>query len=214
MKTYRIRLKPHCQRATDANGSRVKLSDYKGKVVLLNFWATWCGPCKIEIPWFIEFGKAYNSRGFAVLGVALDKGGWKAVKPFVTQKGMNYPVVVGNDSVAELYGGIDSLPTTFLIDRDGGIASTHVGLVSKSEYRRSSVDPAGATVHGWDHLAEGVVAAGRQVEVQRDVPHLINSLRIRGEVMLANAKDFIQGRAIHGRRSAERFPGGPETSRD
>jgi peroxiredoxin len=124
---------------TDANGSRVKLSDDRGRVVLLNFWATWCGPCKIEIPWFIEFEKTYSSRGFTALGVALDEGGWKAVKPFVTQKGMNYPVVVGNDSVAELYGGIDSLPTTFLIDRDGGIASTHVGLVSKSEYQAEIV---------------------------------------------------------------------------
>ena len=118
----------------DANGSRVKLSDYKGSVVLLNFWATWCGPCKFEIPWFIEFEKTYNDRGFAALGVALDDGGWKAVKPFVTQNGMNYTVVVGDDGVAKLYGGIDSLPTTFLIDRDGGIATTHVGLVSKSEY--------------------------------------------------------------------------------
>jgi peroxiredoxin len=94
---------------------------------------------KIEIPSFIEFEKTYNNRGFAALGIALDEGGWKAVKPFVTKKGMNYPVVVGNDSVAELYGGIDSLPTTFLIDRDGGIASTHVGLVSKSEYQAEIV---------------------------------------------------------------------------
>lgn len=118
----------------DANGAPVKLSDYKGKVVLLNFWATWCGPCKVEIPWFIEFEKTYKDRGFATLGVSMDEDGWKAVKPFVAQKAMNYNVMVGNDRVAQLYGGIDSLPSTFLIDRDGKIASTHLGLVSKHDY--------------------------------------------------------------------------------
>ena len=117
----------------DANGVPVKLSDYKGKVVLLNFWATWCGPCKIEIPWFIEFEKTYKDRGFATLGVSMDEDGWKAVNPFVAQRAMNYPVMVGNDRVAQLYGGIDSLPSTFLIDREGRIASVHLGLVSKRD---------------------------------------------------------------------------------
>src|SRR5258707_4017532 len=91
----------------DAAGVSVKLSDYKGKVVLLNFWATWCGPCKLEIPWFIEFEKAYKDRGFATLGVSMDEDGWKAVKPFVAQKAMNYPVMVGDGRGAQLYGGID-----------------------------------------------------------------------------------------------------------
>ncbi len=118
----------------DVNGAPVRLSDYKGKVVLLNFWATWCGPCKIEIPWFIEFEKTYKDRGFATLGVSMDEDGWKAVEPFVAQKAMNYRVMVGDDRVAQLYGGIDSLPSTFLIDRDGRIASTHLGLVSKRDY--------------------------------------------------------------------------------
>jgi peroxiredoxin len=118
----------------DANGAQVKLSDYKGKVVLLNFWATWCGPCKIEIPWFIELEKTYKNRGFATLGVSMDDDGWKVVKPFIAQQAINYPVMVGNDRVAELYGGIDSLPTTFLIDREGRIASRHPGLVSKRDY--------------------------------------------------------------------------------
>src|SRR5258705_8881396 len=99
---------------TAANGAAIKLSDYKGKVVLLNFWATWCGPCKIEIPWFIEFEKTYKDRGFATLGVSMDEDGWKAVKPFVAQKAMNYPVMVGDGRVAQLYGGIDSLPSTFV----------------------------------------------------------------------------------------------------
>jgi peroxiredoxin len=118
----------------DLNGNTAKLSDYRGKVVLLNFWATWCGPCKIEIPWFIEFEQTYKDRGFAVLGVAMDDEGWEAVKPYLSSRKINYRVVLGNDRVAQEYGGVDSLPTTFVIDRDGRIASTHVGLVSRRAY--------------------------------------------------------------------------------
>lgn len=118
----------------DANGAPIKLSGYRGKVVLLNFWATWCGPCQIEIPWFIEFEKRYTDRGFAILGVSMDEDGWRTVKPFMMQNPMNYTVTVGSGSVAQLYGGVESLPSTFLIDREGRIASVHVGLVSKHEY--------------------------------------------------------------------------------
>jgi thiol-disulfide isomerase/thioredoxin len=117
-----------------ANGTETKLADYRGKVVLLNFWATWCGPCKAEIPWFIEFEKKYQGRGFAVLGVSLDDDGWKVVTPYVQKMAMNYRVLLGNDAIAKLYGGVDSLPTTFIIDRSGKIAATHTGLVSKSAY--------------------------------------------------------------------------------
>jgi len=119
---------------TDANGKSVKLSDYRGKVVLLNFWATWCGPCTLEIPWFIEFQQEYKSRGFEVLGISMDDDGWAAIKPYVAEHKMNYRVLLGNDSVSELYGGVDALPTSFIIDRDGKIASVHVGLAGKSEY--------------------------------------------------------------------------------
>ncbi len=118
----------------DSNGVRVALADYKGKVVLLNFWATWCGPCKIEIPWFIEFNKTYHDRGFAVLGVSMDDDGWKSVKPYVAEKKIDYTVVVGNDQVSKSYGDVDSLPTTFIIDRDGRIAFVHMGLVSRDTY--------------------------------------------------------------------------------
>jgi len=119
----------------DANGASVKLSDYRGKVVLLNFWATWCGPCTIEIPWFVEFEQQYKSRGFEVVGVSMDEDGWTAIKPFVAEHKVNYRVLLGTDSVSQLYGGVDSLPTTFIIDREGKFAfSPHVGLAGKDEY--------------------------------------------------------------------------------
>lgn len=119
----------------DSEGKQVKLSEYAGKVVLLNFWATWCGPCKIEIPWFVEFEKEFKDQGFAVLGVAMDEEGWDVVKPYITDHRVNYRILMGTDMVAESYGGIESLPTTFMIDREGRIAATHVGLVSKGTYR-------------------------------------------------------------------------------
>jgi peroxiredoxin len=119
----------------DANGSAVKLSDYRGKVVLLNFWATWCGPCTLEIPWFIEFEQQYKTQGFAVVGVSMDEEGWTAIKPYMDAKKMNYRVLLGDDSVSQLYGGVDSLPTTFIIDRAGKVAfPPHIGLAGKNEY--------------------------------------------------------------------------------
>lgn len=112
----------------DANGQTVHIADYKGKVVLLDFWATWCGPCKVEIPWFMEFEQQFKDKGFAVLGVSMDEDGWSVVKPYLVEMKVNYRIVLGNDQVGELYGGVESLPTTFLIDRQGKIASIHIGL--------------------------------------------------------------------------------------
>jgi len=118
----------------DADGKTVRLEDYKGKVVLLDFFATWCGPCKIEIPWFMEMERKNKDKGFSVLGVSMDDEGWEVVKPFLAGLGVNYRVVIGNDSTAQTYGGVNALPTTFLIDRTGRIAAIHIGLAAKKDF--------------------------------------------------------------------------------
>lgn len=134
----------------DADGRNVKLSDYKGKVVLLNFWATWCGPCKVEIPWFIDFEQQFRDRGFAVLGVSMDEEGWEIVKPYIEARKINYRIMIGDDTVTNLYGGVESLPTTFLLDREGRVAKVHIGLdVSKLEYQSEIT-----------HLLDGAEAGG------------------------------------------------------
>ena len=119
----------------DAEGKTVHLSDYRGKVVLLDFWATWCDPCRLEIPWFIDLQRKNKDKGFEVLGVSMDDEGWEVVKPFVKDVGVNYRVLIGNDQTTEMYGGVDALPTTFLIDRQGKIASVHVGLTSRKDFQ-------------------------------------------------------------------------------
>lgn len=121
----------------DANGTAVKLSDYRGKVVLLNFWATWCGPCAAEMPWFEEFRQTYASQGFQVVGVSIDDDGWKSVTPFLAQRHIDYPIVLGDEALTASYGDISALPRTLLIDRTGRIASIHVGLIEKDQYEQA-----------------------------------------------------------------------------
>jgi peroxiredoxin len=116
----------------DAKGHNVRLSQLKGKVVLLNFWATWCHGCKEELPWLVEFENRYRKSGFEVLGVSMDEDGWKSVTPFLRDKGLNYPVVIGTEAVASRYGGVDGLPSTFLLDREGRIAADHTGMIDKA----------------------------------------------------------------------------------
>ncbi len=121
---------------TDLNGKRVSLSDFHGKVVILDFWATWCMPCRIEIPHFIELQKQYGDKGLAVIGVSLDEQGPDVVKKFVKQLSVNYPIVIGNEKVADAYGGIVAIPTTFVIDRQGRIVSQHMGYNDKATFEK------------------------------------------------------------------------------
>src|ERR1700737_182548 len=111
----------------DLDGKDASLDDYKGKVVLVNFWATWCDPCRVEIPWLIEMQQKYSARGFTVLGVAMDEEGRSVVAPFVEKERfdvnggksqMNYPIVVGGDAAADKFGGLLGYPTSILISRD------------------------------------------------------------------------------------------------
>ena len=119
----------------DADGNPVNLTDYRGKVVLVNFWATWCGPCEVEIPWFVEFEQKYRDQGFAVLGLSMDDDGWKAVRPYIASHKINYRVMIASEVVSQQFGDIDSLPTSFMLDRQGRIATNHVGLVDKRDYQ-------------------------------------------------------------------------------
>jgi thiol-disulfide isomerase/thioredoxin len=126
-------------------GGAVPLASLKGKVVLVNFWATWCDPCRVEIPWLIDFQHKYGNRGFTLLGVAMDEDGAKVVQPFIQkatfdvngrQMRMDYPIVIGNDDIADKFGGLIGYPTSFLITRDGKIAKKYMGLVSEDDLEK------------------------------------------------------------------------------
>lgn len=126
----------------DLNGADVSLSDYQGKVVLVNFWATWCEPCRVEIPWLIEMQQKYGSQGFVILGVALDEEGKSVVAPFVarerfdvngTKEQMSYKILIGNDDAADKFGGLFGYPTSILISRDGKQVKRVTGMISPEE---------------------------------------------------------------------------------
>ena len=128
-------------RLLDASGKTVSLSNYAGKVVLLDFWATECGGCKVEIPWFVELHRRQRAHGLAVVGVSMDilyedlksaAEGWDRVNPFVRTHGVRYPILMGDDEVTRAFD-IRALPATYLIDRKGRVAATYVGLVDKND---------------------------------------------------------------------------------
>jgi thiol-disulfide isomerase/thioredoxin len=130
----------------DLNGKDVSLADLKGKVVFVNFWATWCDPCRVEIPWLIEMQAKYGPKGFTVVGVAMDEDGKSAVAPFVDKERfdvngqklpMSYPIWIGTDEAADKFGGILGYPTSFLISRDGKQVRKFQGLKSQDELREA-----------------------------------------------------------------------------
>ncbi len=129
----------------DLSGHKVSLSSYKGKAVLLNFWATWCGPCKIETPWLVELRNQYAAQGFEILGISTegddlakdDKAGREKQKAdvakFAQQEHMPYPVLIDGDSISQTYGGLDAMPTSFFVDRNGTVVAAQMGISSKDD---------------------------------------------------------------------------------
>ena len=129
----------------DLRGDKVSLSSFKGKPLLINFWATWCGPCKIETPWLVELQNEFGPKGFEIVGISTegddlkpdDKEGWAhdkdAIAKFVTQYHMQYPVLINGDSLATEYGGLDAMPTSVYVDRTGKVVAVQLGISSKDD---------------------------------------------------------------------------------
>ncbi len=116
------------------DGKILKLSDYRGKVVIIDFWATWCPPCRKGIPDLIDIKKKYGKQGVEIIGISVDTDTKSEVIPFIKEKGINYPVVYGNQNVYMQYGGIRAIPTTFVVDKEGKIVASYEGLVPKITY--------------------------------------------------------------------------------
>ncbi|HVN47211.1 MAG TPA: TlpA disulfide reductase family protein [Bacteroidota bacterium] len=112
------------------DGTTIELAKLKGKVVIVNFWATWCPPCRAEIPDFIKVQEQYKKNGLVIVGISLDQNGWPAVHAFAAKAKFNYPIVLGNDEVVQAYGGIDAIPTSFIIDKKGYIVDKQVGMLT------------------------------------------------------------------------------------
>lgn len=119
------------------DGKNLSLSDLKGKAVVVNFWATWCGPCKIETPWLVELQNQYGSQGLQVVGVAMDDSGKDEIEKFAKDMGVNYPVLIGKEAVGDAYGGVPALPESFFVGRDGKIVDRIIGLKGRAEIEDS-----------------------------------------------------------------------------
>jgi cytochrome c biogenesis protein CcmG/thiol:disulfide interchange protein DsbE len=123
-------------RLRDQLGARRSLSGFRRKIVVLNFWATWCAPCRTEIPWLKQIHRDYSGRGVSVVGVAVDEDGWRRVSPFLREHDVNYPVLLATPAVLRSYGGLKTLPRTVFIDRQGRIVASHDGIVSEAHFRK------------------------------------------------------------------------------
>ena len=129
----------------DLNGNQVHLSDFRGKAIVLNFWATWCAPCRREIPWFIDFQKEYGARGLQIIGVSMDDGGRDAIASFVRGMGIDYIVLLGDSHVSSLYGGLEVLPTTYYISPHGDVIASVNGMISKTEVEQDIKEVLGSS---------------------------------------------------------------------
>ncbi len=133
-------LRPAAQRSsaptfkrTDSDGRHFDLANERGHVVILNFWATWCGGCKFELPYFVEYDKKYRQQGLVTVGISMDDGGFATVKPFWANKQMPYPTVIGDDPLSKQLG-LSGMPFTLLLDKQGRIAIAHAGVLDRADF--------------------------------------------------------------------------------
>jgi thiol-disulfide isomerase/thioredoxin len=119
------------------DGKTIELKKLAGKAVVVNFWATWCGPCRAEIPGMMKVYEKYRAKGLEIIGISLDRGGWDDVKPYLAKNKISYPIVVAGQDLADAYGGIQGIPTTFFIDKKGNIVSKHVGSLTEEAFEKA-----------------------------------------------------------------------------
>ena len=120
----------------DSSGTEKKLSDFRGSVVIIDFWATWCPPCREEIPHFVDLYNQYKDQGLEIIGVSMDQSPERVIPGFIERNNINYTILFGEDSVYDLYGGINAIPTTFVVDKDGNLVRKYIGYREKGVFEQ------------------------------------------------------------------------------